>query len=595
MDKRIYYMFFAVAPLLFISCATTNLTSGNPLEVDKSFTEEADRELFAAVKKHDLGTVREKLLADANPNVHDGFGQSALMWACHSGDKEIAEVLLTDKSELAKKAGKKFKKTKNAMMANANAASNYNYTALLCAVHGGNIETLRLLVKNGADLGKSDDHKETVMHKAVKSNRIAMLDEVIALRAKNPKHKIDIDAKDSFGCTALHHAIARRNSVFAKRLLDAGADPSIPTGDGRGTIALALQSRSYTTLVRLLESEKMTVDTALSEQGLVGKDRKTCTTLDWILSQDFGEDERNLYMKAIENKKNGNPIPFDEYKKALDEYYEDVSNCTTENHDNLFPKIRNRERLLYDTMEMYCDRGKAFFEKSKNLLELAVDNSNTELLLYFLHRGVEWTEPHTDDDFFTYAISSGNAGIVRLLIDNIGAFGTVLQTGFHDTFKRTPLMQILNDSGFAERIGEDSVMKLLRKTESDLNIANVDIAGNSAVAYALRLNRSCVFRGKIIDELFNCEIRANPGKTVDGVPYLHFGYDIGDWKFVMSLLRIDGIDFTVRNAEGKTIADRADEDLKKSGLSEDDRKNIEKISAAYRERLSAFEAALEKK
>ena len=594
MDKRIYYMFFAVAPLLFISCATTNLASGNPLEVDKSFTKEADRELFAAVKNHDLGTVREKLLADANPNVHDGFGQSALMWACHSGDKEIAEVLLTDKSELAKKAGKKFKKTKNAMMANANAASNYNYTALLCAVHGGNIETLRLLVKNGADLGKSDDHKETVMHKAVKSNRIAMLDEVIALRAKNPKHKIDIDAKDSFGCTALHHAIARRNSVFAKRLLDAGADPSIPTGDGRGTIALALQSRSYTTLVRLLKSEKMTVDTALSEQGLVGKDRKTCTTLDWILSQDFGEDERNLYMKAIENKKNGNPIPFDEYKKALDEYYEDVSNCTTENHDNLFPKIRNRERLLYDTMEMYEG-------KSRNLMQIAIDNNNTELLLYFLKHGLDWSEPHPYGikNPLVYALSkkntAKNADTVKMLIENLGVYAEKLNIGSCDNDGKTPLMLILENTPLMDTIGERIATQFLNDCKSRGVLRRIDDINESAFTYIM--HSKCEFRINIINWFLENLISESPNEKVgkENEFYIHYAYNMKEWWLVLKLLNYEKTTYYNQDKNGKTIADRADEDLKKSGLSEYDRKNIEKISAAYRERLSAFEAALEKK
>lgn len=106
------------------------------------------------------------------------------------------------------------------------ASSGYDYTALFDAVHFGHIMNLRMLVKGGLKLDSIAPQGDNVIHFAVKSAKIAMLKEVLAL-FEGPNLELRkrlIDAVNYNNETPLHLA-CYRGLDYLKVLLDHGADP----------------------------------------------------------------------------------------------------------------------------------------------------------------------------------------------------------------------------------------------------------------------------------------------------------------------------------------------------------------------------------
>ena len=163
----------------------------------------------------------------------------ALIAAVRGQDSDAVKKFLREDPELAK--GK----------------DHSDSTPLHHAAGFGDIETIKLLLDNGADVNAKNRLDGTPLHWAVRS------DEKTRLLLK---HGAEINSKTQDGSTPLYLASRRRDSHSVLRLLlDKGADPNIATMNGRTPLMAAARDGDLPAMKLLLA--KKADATALSGSG----------------------------------------------------------------------------------------------------------------------------------------------------------------------------------------------------------------------------------------------------------------------------------------------------------------------------------------
>jgi len=266
--------------------------------------------LMMASKRGNVETVKALLAAGANPNVQESMaGQTALMWAISGHQAPVVDELVKHGAnvELASKSG--FTPLMFAAQqgdvdsgrillragANANEAQpKSGVTPLLIASAMGNVKAVDLLLDNEADPNAVDTNGYAPLHKAVRNSdygidferREATLSIVKSLlkhgadpnlRIKQDKSKAAAEIKagaNAFygkrtavtvteillqGATPLVLAAETSNIDVVKALVDAKADPNIPTDSG--TTALIMAAGAGTDVQRAREPEERAMST----------------------------------------------------------------------------------------------------------------------------------------------------------------------------------------------------------------------------------------------------------------------------------------------------------------------------------------------
>jgi ankyrin repeat protein len=156
-------------------------------------------ELSSALKRGDGATARA-LLAErrADAGDADADGTTALHWAVHHGDYELAVALLD--------AG-----------AQVGARNRYGVPPLTLAAENGDSAMTQLLVERGADANTALPEGETALMTAARTGDTATLDALIEAGAR-------VDDKEGWkGQTALMWAAHENNAPAIRTLLAAGA------------------------------------------------------------------------------------------------------------------------------------------------------------------------------------------------------------------------------------------------------------------------------------------------------------------------------------------------------------------------------------
>jgi len=130
-------------------------------------------------------------------------------------------------------------------------SGNRSETELMKAARYEEVDLVRSLLENGADVNALDENGKTALIHAVDKNwlqpeeeaSLAVVDLLIQAGA-------DLNQQDELnGCAALHYAAALNLAGFVGQLLRAGADPNLRLGDGNryqfrsGETALMLAAR----------------------------------------------------------------------------------------------------------------------------------------------------------------------------------------------------------------------------------------------------------------------------------------------------------------------------------------------------------------
>jgi len=220
---------------------------------DKYYKNEWSVALFYAVKRRDISGVREALEKGADPNVADRLGLSALMWACWYEMPDIVDALITVKTKGIKSWFNAFKHKIN--INQVSSQDGMRYTALLCAAEAGRSDIFIKLTDRKADIRAVDRNKETILHKAVKSNNpanIEMVEHILKLYKDKYTNTQDIN-----GFTPLHRAVIKGDRRMVGLLLENKADAYLPAKKNELSIHplySAFEERNYLIYCDLLEN-----------------------------------------------------------------------------------------------------------------------------------------------------------------------------------------------------------------------------------------------------------------------------------------------------------------------------------------------------
>lgn len=277
------------------------------------------QDLPKAVMLRDADAV-EKLLALGVPvNDRDGKGSTALIHACGQGQYAMVERLLACSADPAITASSGATALWAAisqshrdiveLLLQHGASVQQNiagYPPLHLACLGGNVDIVSMLLAHGCNIGAQDMQQQQVLHSAcafmssenARLEAVVMIDSLLRAGAqwqvadkhgqtplhilcgaslqKNQNLKEDvvlsaldrvlqespqIDALDSRGFTALHHAAARGYSQICQRLLRAGAERSLRDNLGRSAYDFAVMG-GFSETANLLQERPDRIDIA---------------------------------------------------------------------------------------------------------------------------------------------------------------------------------------------------------------------------------------------------------------------------------------------------------------------------------------------
>jgi ankyrin repeat protein len=166
--------------------------------------------LLDAVKAGDAAAARDLLAERADANDADTDGTTALHWAIHQNDLELASLLLD--------AG-----------ARVDAANRYGVPPIYLAAENGSAPLVRALLERGADANAALPEGETALMTAARTGDVATLTALLEAGA-------DPNARESWkGQTALMWAAAENNAAAVATLLDAGAERDAASRGGEFT------------------------------------------------------------------------------------------------------------------------------------------------------------------------------------------------------------------------------------------------------------------------------------------------------------------------------------------------------------------------
>jgi len=165
----------------------------------------ADSPVADAAMNRDVAGIKALILKKADVNSPQADGSTALHWAAHWDNAELADLLL--------KAG-----------ANAKAATRLGATPLYLAAENGSAAMIKRLLTAGADANATVlSQNETPLMFAARSGNVESVRELLDAGAQ-------IDAKEKLrGTTALVWAAEQGHPEVAKLLLARGANPQAAT------------------------------------------------------------------------------------------------------------------------------------------------------------------------------------------------------------------------------------------------------------------------------------------------------------------------------------------------------------------------------
>ena len=228
--------------------------------------------LMAAATRGNLATAQALLAGGANANAREtGAGQTALMWAISEQHGDVEAALVKGGADIdarSKKGGTalmmaaqqtdpSFAKVLLDAGANPNdAMAKTKLTPLIIASAMGHAEVAALLLDKGADPNAVDDKGFTPLHHAARDKRALKIVKALLAHGAKPNIRMVQQKPATFtttmiemrGATPLVVAAEINNFDAVKALVEAGADPLIPTETN--TTALMLAAGAGTDVVR---------------------------------------------------------------------------------------------------------------------------------------------------------------------------------------------------------------------------------------------------------------------------------------------------------------------------------------------------------
>ena len=172
-----------------------------------------------------------------DPNLKDYTGQTALFKAAKNGHHKVVELLLQQHG------------------IDPDAISKDGFTPLLQTIFGRHQKVVKLLLDR-ADVNPNrcdTTYNQTPLWMASTAG-----DEILATFLK--RKDIEIDGQSRRGETPMYQAIQHKRLSAAKMLLEAGADPNIPTDEGKTVLSWAAAEGSEESIELLLKQPSIQLD-----------------------------------------------------------------------------------------------------------------------------------------------------------------------------------------------------------------------------------------------------------------------------------------------------------------------------------------------
>ncbi|CEO97664.1 hypothetical protein PBRA_001009 [Plasmodiophora brassicae] len=162
---------------------------------------------WAAANGHD-GAVEALIRHRWDVNVDDEVHWTPLHSACSAGHVPVVRQLLQQK-------------------ANCHARNDNGCTPIMYAASKGNTLIVDLLLKNGANPSISDASGQCPLHRAASRGKA----DIVEMLVRDPR--VNINAVDNAGHSALHLACMEGDKEMAADLIDLGADARLRDKDGK--------------------------------------------------------------------------------------------------------------------------------------------------------------------------------------------------------------------------------------------------------------------------------------------------------------------------------------------------------------------------
>ncbi len=206
--------------------------------------ENPSEKLFIAIEKGDLSKVRVLLNQGVSIDTKNYYGLTPLYYAITHQKWGIAKFLVSAGANIHTKiVDPNFsEKVQRTMLKDAD-------NCLSRAVSRGNLETVKLLVKKGADIQFSSS-KGNLLHYAIKADSFDTIQYLVQLG-------VNINARSTWQNTPLHLAIRlRRKREVIVFLIDNGARTDVLNTDNKSPLDLAREYRNFVAEEVLLGKNK---------------------------------------------------------------------------------------------------------------------------------------------------------------------------------------------------------------------------------------------------------------------------------------------------------------------------------------------------
>lgn len=249
--------------------------------------------LADAAASGNLDTVKDLIeYKNVSPSATDKKGYSCLQHAANRGNHEIVQYLGNKEADTKYLDPGKATALHHAAFRghieivrylvetkgdDVNLKSAKGYTPLERASFSGHIDVVKYLIAQNADPALAAESGDTPLHSASFKGNTEVVKYLVSL------DKVDVNAKEARGFTALHYAVYSNSNDSVTALIEAGADVNAVSNDGLSVLAIAEMTQNAPVIKAL--KDKGAVQAAPAEATVEDAGVSEAATTEDVITQ----------------------------------------------------------------------------------------------------------------------------------------------------------------------------------------------------------------------------------------------------------------------------------------------------------------------